>query len=222
MCNWCCLVYLIPVLWLVTLNKSLFQLFISHLASLTRYWFASYCHQFCFLFMACWLTLNRSLFWFSYIWHCLLTRYWFVQCQQHLYIKLIWQCNFGSMAADFEQVTVSTRLSFPWLLYIYIILDKGCHILYVFDLNSTVCSQRVGVHLYSGQISYGFMMDADLYQFVIFNPWKVSWNWIAFYQNSFVLSSGLLYHLIRRDTGRLANETFTSNPIVSLKEYLTV
>ena len=29
--------------------------------------------------------------------------------------------------------------------------------------------------------------------------------------NSFVLSPGLLYHLIRRDTGRLANETFTSN-----------
>ena len=59
-------------------------------------------------------------------------------------------------------------------------------------------------------------------QFVIFNPWKVPWKWIAFYQNSFVLSPGLLYHLIRRDTGRLANETFTSNPIVSLKQYLTV
>ena len=30
----------------------------------------------------------------------------------------------------------------------------------------------------------------------------------------------LLYQLIRRDTGRLANEAFTSNPIVSLKQKL--
>ena len=55
-------------------------------------------------------------------------------------------------------------------------------------------------------------------QFVIFNPWKLTWNWIAFYQNSFVISPGLLYHLIRRDNGRLANEAVTSNPIVSLKQ----
>ena len=44
------------------------------------------------------------------------------------------------------------------------------------------------------------------------------WNWMAFYQNSFVTSPGSLYHLIRRDSGRLANEVFTSNPIVSSKE----
>ena len=30
-------------------------------------------------------------------------------------------------------------------------------------------------------------------QFVIFNPWKVPWNWIAFYQNYFVISPGLLF-----------------------------
>ena len=30
-------------------------------------------------------------------------------------------------------------------------------------------------------------------QFVIFNPWKISWNWIAFSQNSFVISPDLLY-----------------------------
>ena len=53
-------------------------------------------------------------------------------------------------------------------------------------------------------------------QFVIFNPWKVLWNWIAFSQNSFVISSGMLYHLIRPDGGRLANEAFTSNPVVSV------
>ena len=59
-----------------------------------------------------------------------------------------------------------------------------------------------------------------LFQFVIFKPWKVLWNWIAFSQYSFVISPGLLYHLIRRDSGRLVNEAFTSNLIVSLKEKL--
>ena len=41
-------------------------------------------------------------------------------------------------------------------------------------------------------------------QFVIFNRRKVPWNWIAFSQISLVVSPGLLNHLIRRDTGRLA------------------
>ena len=54
-------------------------------------------------------------------------------------------------------------------------------------------------------------------QFVIFNPRKVPWNWIAFSQNSFFISC-LLYHLIRRDTGRLASEAFTLNLIVSTKQ----
>ena len=67
------------------------------------------------------------------------------------------------MTSDFEQVTVSMRLFFTWLLCIYIILDKDCHILYVFGLNSTVCSHIVGMHLSSDQVTYGFMMDADLY-----------------------------------------------------------
>ena len=55
-------------------------------------------------------------------------------------------------------------------------------------------------------------------KYAIFLPWKVPWNWIAFSQNSFVISPGLLYHLIRRDSGRLANEVFTSNPILSSKK----
>ena len=46
-----------------------------------------------------------------------------------------------------KQVIVSIRLFFTSVLCIYIILDKGCHILYIFGLNSTVCSQIVGVHL---------------------------------------------------------------------------
>ena len=67
------------------------------------------------------------------------------------------------MAADFEQVTVSIRLFFTWVLCIYIILDKGYHNLYVFGLNSMVCSYIVGVHLSSDKVTYGFMMDAGLY-----------------------------------------------------------
>ena len=66
--------------------------------------------------------------------------------------------------------------------------------------------------------------DAFFYgilQFVMFNPWKIPRDWIAFSENSFVTSPGLLYHLIRRDTGRLANEAFTSNPIVSSKQQLS-
>ena len=38
--------------------------------------------------------------------------------------------------------------------------------------------------------------------------------------SKFVISPGLLYHLIRRDSGRLANEAFSSNPIVSSKQWL--
>ena len=58
-------------------------------------------------------------------------------------------------------------------------------------------------------------------QFITFNSWKVPWNWIDFYQNSFVESPDLLYllyKLIRRDTGRLANKAFSSNPIVFWKQ----
>ena len=41
---------------------------------------------------------------------------------------------------------------------IYIILDKGYHILYDFGLNSTVWNHIVGVQLSSGQFTYYFMM----------------------------------------------------------------
>ena len=75
---------------------------------------------------------------------------------------VILQYNSGSMAADFEQVTISIRLFFTWPLCIYIILDKVCHILYVFGLNSTVRNHIVYVHLSSDQVTYDFMMDGDL------------------------------------------------------------
>ena len=58
--------------------------------------------------------------------------------------------------------------------------------------------------------------------FLIFNPWKALWKLIAVTQNSFIVSPGLLYHLTRGDTGRLVNEIVPSNPIDSLKEYLSV
>ena len=80
-----------------------------------------------------------------------------------MYIGVILQYNSGSMAADFEEVIVSISLFFTWVLCIYIILDKGWHILYVFGLNSTVCSYIVGVHLFSDQATYDFMMNGDLY-----------------------------------------------------------
>ena len=78
--------------------------------------------------------------------------------RQHLSLFM-----FLSYGVLWQQVTVSIRLFFTWVLCIYIILDKGCHILYVFGLNSTVCSHIVGVHLSSDQVTYYFMMDADLY-----------------------------------------------------------
>ena len=35
----------------------------------------------------------------------------------------------------------------------------------------------------------------------------------SLFSKLFCLSPGLLYHLIRREIGRLANEAFTSNPL---------
>ena len=64
---------------------------------------------------------------------------------------------------DFEQDTISIRLFFTWVLCIYLILDEGCYILYVFGLKSTVCSHTVSVHLSCDQVTYDFMMDADLH-----------------------------------------------------------
>ena len=67
------------------------------------------------------------------------------------------------MAADFEQVTNSIRLFFTWVLSIFLILDKGCHILYVFGLNSMVRSHIIGMHLSSDQATCDLIIDADLY-----------------------------------------------------------
>ena len=68
------------------------------------------------------------------------------------------------------------------------------------------------------KVYYTFMSFNLVTQFVIFNPWKAPWKWITISQNSFVISPALLYHLIRGDTGLLANEIFTLNPIISSKK----
>ena len=79
----------------------------------------------------------------------------------HVYVRTYLFFMFLSYGILWQQVTVSVGLFFTWVLCIYIILDKGCNILYVFGLNRTVCSHIVGVHLSSDQVTYYFMMDAD-------------------------------------------------------------
>ena len=112
-----------------------------------------------FAFTACWLTLNRSLFRFYCIWNCLLTRHWFVSstCTLRLSCSIIL----------FQWLLLWTSPSFNTFIFhlgtVYLHHFISCHILYVFGLNSTVCSHIVGVHLSSDQVSYYFMMDADLY-----------------------------------------------------------
>ena len=49
------------------------------------------------------------------------------------------------------------------LQYVHFSVGYFCHILYVFSLNSTVCSHVVEVYLSSDQVTYDFMVDANLY-----------------------------------------------------------
>ena len=56
------------------------------------------------------------------------------------------QYNSGAMVAAFEEVNVSIRLFFIRILCIYMILDKGCHILCVFGLTSVLYSHILGVN----------------------------------------------------------------------------
>ena len=48
-------------------------------------------------------------------------------------------------------------------------------------------------------------------QFVIFNPWKGPWNWIVFYQNSFVISPGFYISLLDATLGDLQTRPLTFN-----------
>ena len=81
----------------------------------------------------------------------------------HVYVRTALTLSLFIFLSYGVLVTVSIHLFFTSVLCIYIILDKGCHILYVFGLCSTVWSHVVGVHLSSDQVTYYFMMDADLY-----------------------------------------------------------
>ena len=73
-------------------------------------------------------------------------------CTYALALSLFTVVSYGVL---WQQVT--------WVLCIYIIFDKVCHILYIFGLNSTVCRHIEGVHLSSNQVNYYFMMDGHLY-----------------------------------------------------------
>ena len=61
-------------------------------------------------------------------------------------------------------------------------------------------------------------LSFEVYSVCKLQSMKIPWNLITFSQNSFAISPSLLYPLIRSDTGRLANEAFTSNPIVYSKQ----
>ena len=76
-----------------------------------------------------------------------------MSAEQHLCIKVVLQYNSGAMVAHFKQVNVLLRLFFTWILCIYVILDKGCHILCVFGLTIVVCSHIVGVPSFSDQVA---------------------------------------------------------------------
>ena len=51
------------------------------------------------------------------------------------------------MAFDLEQVTISIGLFSTWLLCIYLILAKDCHILYVFGLNIMMCDHKLSAFI---------------------------------------------------------------------------
>ena len=84
---------------------------------------------------------------------------------------------------------------------------------------ASICSQTVNIDIKRTQTKKTKLSESI--PFVTFNRWNVPWNLIAFFQNSFVISPGLLYYLIRRDVGRLANEAFSSNPIFTSKRWLS-
>ena len=122
--------------------------------------------------------------------------------------KIFYRLSNQYISADWFQLVLGTKEMFSGLFFFW-----------------TSCSQRREIPQNTTTMRLQpwtkYFREALVFmscQFVIVNPWKVPWNWIVFYQNYFVISPGLLYHLIRRDTGGLANETFTSNPIVSSKQ----
>ena len=112
-----------------------------------------------FGFTVCWLTLNRSLFRFYYIWHCLLTRHGFVQCSS--------TCTLGLSGSIILVQWLLTLNKSPFQ-YVYFSLGYCVFALFqikvfIFWILCRVCSHIIGVHLSSDQVTYGFMMDADLY-----------------------------------------------------------
>ena len=103
--------------------------------------------------------------------------------------------NFANWLLNLSFINVLYILVFPWFVFQLVVSESQ-----------------------NSYPNFPIFQIALFGQFVIFNLWKFPWNWIAFSQNSFVISPGLLYHLIRRDNRWLVNETFMSNPFVSSKK----
>ena len=61
---------------------------------------------------------------------------------------------------------------------------------------STFCLKICIFGFYLLEATFKVKAEYTDVQFVISNPWKVPWNWIAFSKNYFVISPGLLYHLV--------------------------
>ena len=150
-------------------------------------------------------------------------------CSAPSFILHIWEFTVGIYRENLPQefAVGICRSYLPWVFCIRrrILFCIYEQILFIWQQTFFICEQNFliceiffinSVSFSYSRGTYGPPYVTD--QFVIFNPWKTPWNWIAFYQNCFVISPGPLYHLIRRDSGRLSNEAFTSNPIISSKQ----
>ena len=123
----CCFVCMIPIHWLLTLNRSLFQFFFTVLFA-NQIMICSTSAAHVPLVLSC--LLNPSALTANFkqvifpvfcflaicVLPCLLTRYWFVSCQQDMCDRFRLLYIYGVLA-NFEQVTL------PVLLYLALIVN---------------------------------------------------------------------------------------------------
>ena len=150
------------------------------------------------------------------------TRVTWGRSPQHIiYITIVQTTSTSSVVLyllPLDLLLLWSRFLFLYLLLLYLLLPSLFFSVIVvsFHVSFWAVATHVEFHVFwINQLSRCFSRSCD--QFVIFNPWKVRWNWVTFSHSSLVISPSLLYLLIRRDTGGLANEVFTSNSIVSWK-----
>ena len=113
------------------------------------------------------------------------------------YIFVEWSCanerNKSVRTLIFGRMVVHKRLNERGP---YIFVEWSCAHKRNKSVGMTLNSGRMVVHIASAKIPepegstspYSFMGNCLTIQFVIFNPWAVPWNWIAFSQISFVIS----------------------------------